>query len=180
VSLRGRFLPGKYFLLDNRINRGAFGNEVLAVMLLDTGGSVLVNRGWVAADSSRQSLPEVPEIAGPVELTGHVYVAPGAPYLLADMELEKGWPKQIQAIEMNKLASAVNKEAPSPFFPYAVRIDSGQPGALTVNWQIMNVSPEKHTGYAVQWFTMAFALFILFVLRSSNVWQLLRGNTRNK
>ncbi len=180
VKLHGTFLPGKYFLLDNRVYRGKFGNEVLAVMALDSGGAVLVNRGWIAADASRRSLPEVPEAEGHLTVAGHVYVSPGKPYLLADVGLEPGWPKRIQAIEMDKLAPALGKVAPSPLFPYAVRIDSGQAGALTVDWQVINVSPEKHTGYAVQWFTMAFALFILFILRSSNLWQLLRGNNRNK
>ena len=59
--------------------------------------------------------------------------------------------------------------------PYPVRIDDGQPGALAVDWQIVNVSPAKHRGYAVQWFTMAAVLAIIFLMRSSNLIELLRG-----
>ncbi len=40
---------------------------------------------------------------------------------------------------------------------------------------MVNVSPAKHRGYAVQWFTMAVVLLIFFFLRSSNIWQLLGG-----
>ena len=179
VMLRGQFLANQYFLVDNRIYRGKFGYEVLGILQLEeTGQPVLVNRGWIAGDSSRQSLPEVEAVSGLVTLTGHVYVAPGAPYLLADIDLEPGWPKRIQAIEMEKLKPAVEEVAGAPLFPYSVRIDSDQPAALTVDWQIINVSPEKHTAYAVQWFTMALALFIFFVLRSSNLWQVLMGGTR--
>ena len=65
-------------------------------------------------------------------------------------------------------------------FPHPVRIDSGVAAALTVDWQVVNVSPEKHTGYAVQWFTMAAALFILFILRSTNLWQVLTGGSRTQ
>ena len=179
VKLRGQFLPGQYFLLDNRIYRGRFGYEVLAVLQLEESGQpVLINRGWIAADSARQSLPDVPEISGSVTLQGHVYVAPGSPYLLADLALEPGWPKRIQAIEMDKLGAALEEVAGGSLFPYSVRIDPDQLAALTVDWQIINVSPEKHRGYAVQWFTMALALFIFFILRSSNLWQVMTGGER--
>ena len=179
VKLRGQFLPGQYFLLDNRIYRGRFGYEVLAVLrLAEPGQVVLINRGWIAADPARGSLPEVPEISGPITLRGHIYVAPGAPYLLADLALEPGWPKRIQAIEMDKLGGALEEVAGAPLFPYSVRIDPDQLAALTVDWQIINVSPEKHRGYAVQWFAMGLALFIFFILRSSNLWQAMTGGAR--
>lgn len=180
VKFSGRFLDQQYFLLDNRIYRGVFGYQVLAIMQLDRGGSVLVNRGWIAGDSSRLSLPVVPPVSAPTALTGHVYVPPGAPYLLADLALEAGWPKRIQAIEMDKLGAALEGVARGPLFPYSVRIDPDQSAALTVDWQILNVSPEKHTGYAVQWFAMAAALFIFFVLCSSNLWQLIKGESRKE
>jgi cytochrome oxidase assembly protein ShyY1 len=66
-------------------------------------------------------------------------------------------------------------------FPYPIRIAAGEPGALAVNWLVINVSPDKHRGYAVQWFAMAVALLIFFALRSSNLWQLIKpaGNDRS-
>ena len=36
--------------------------------------------------------------------------------------------------------------------------------------------PRKHQGYAVQWFAMAAVLLIFYLLRSSNLWQLLTGS----
>tara|TARA_R110002110_G_scaffold205066_7_gene417089 strand:+ start:222719 stop:223489 length:771 start_codon:yes stop_codon:yes gene_type:complete len=179
VSLRGDFLPGVYFLLDNRMYKGRFGYEVLGVLQLpDNGGAVLVNRGWIAGDPGRVNLPDVPAIAGPVELTGHVYVSPGSPYLLAEQQFADGWPKRIQAVEMDKLPTVLGEDAPSPLFPYVVRIDSDAPAALTVDWQFINASPQKHQGYAVQWFTMATVLFIFYILRCSNLWQWLMARTR--
>jgi surfeit locus 1 family protein len=181
VQMSGQFLSAKYFLLDNKIYRGKFGNEVLAVFKLkDSGKVVLVNRGWIEADPSRRQESTVPGVEGPVLITGHVYVSPGEPYLLADTVLESGWPKHIQAIEMEKLVAAVEQELGLELFPHPVRIDSNMAAALTVDWQVVNVSPEKHTGYAVQWFTMAAALFILFILRSTNLWQVLTGGSRTQ
>jgi cytochrome oxidase assembly protein ShyY1 len=61
-----------------------------------------------------------------------------------------------------------------------VRIDSGQPGALEVDWQVINVSPAKHHGYAVQWFAMALALAVIFGFRSSNLWEFLTWRKRTQ
>ena len=130
-----------------------------------------MNRGWLPADASRRVLPQVPDAEGEVRVTGHVYVAPGKPYLLADEAISETWPRRLQAVEMEKIAGSLATR----LFPYPVRIDEAQPGALMVDWQVINVSPDKHNGYAVQWFSMAFVLALIYLLRSSNLWQLIRG-----
>lgn len=182
VRLMGEFLPEAQFLLDNRIYQGRYGNEILSVLRL--AGSehlVLVNRGWISADPGRQSLPDAPPPAGQVTLDGHLYVPPGDPYLLAEQVLEPGWPKRIQAVQIPVLAAAlaadtvVDEPGGPQLFPYTVRIRADQPGALTVDWQVINVSPAKHLGYSVQWFAMALALALVFLFRSSNLWSVLTG-----
>lgn len=171
VLLEGRYRPGQHFLLDNRMQQGKYGNEVLSVFELASGGLVLVNRGWLPADSSRRVLPQVADVPGELRLRGQVYVAPGEPYLLADEAIPEAWPRRLQAVEMDKIAGSLAGE----LFPYPVRIDSGEPGALAVDWQVINVSPAKHQGYALQWFSMAAVLALIYLLRSSNLWQLVRG-----
>lgn len=173
VSLSGRYRESQYFLLDNRMLQGKYGNEVLTVFELDSGELALVNRGWVPADSSRQLATQVPSPGVEAAITGHAYVSPGQPYLLADESLAEGWPKTIQAVEMDKIAAAL----PGELFPYPVRIDADQAGALAVDWQVINVSPAKHHGYAVQWFSMAAVLALIYLLRSTNIWQLIRGGS---
>jgi cytochrome oxidase assembly protein ShyY1 len=79
---------------------------------------------------------------------------------------------RIQAFDQEALAPLVATVTNAALYPHPVRIDSGQPEALAVAWQLVNASPEKHQGYAVQWFTMAAVLAIFFLLRSSNLWQL--------
>ena len=39
---------------------------------------------------------------------------------------------------------------------------------------MVNVTPAKHTGYAVQWFAMAFALGIIFIFFNTNLAELLK------
>ena len=104
--------------------------------------------------------------------------AENAPAGTMTVVLGPGWPKRIQAVEMIELSPLVQATTGKRVFPYPVRIDEAQPGALTVDWKIVNVSPSKHTGYAVQWFTMAAALFVVYVLHSSSLWQLIARSGR--
>lgn len=175
VTVTGSLVRDRYLLLDNRIYQGKFGYEVVALFRLEPSGQpVLINRGWIAGDPARLELPEVTQPSASMTLTGHVYVAPGEPYLLAAQSLEEGWPKRVQALDMALLAPALVTTDGAELYPYPVRLDGDQPAALTVDWQVVNVSPAKHRGYAVQWFTMAAVLLIFFVLRSSNLWQVIR------
>jgi surfeit locus 1 family protein len=179
VRLLGSFSPDKYFLLDNQVQHGTVGYEVLGILqLADGSGSVLVNRGWIAGDVARRTLPQVPVVTGPVAISGQVYVAPGTPFLLAEQEMDAGWPKIIQAVEMDKLVPVVMALQGDTVFPFPIRLDAGATGALTVDWQVVNMSPQKHQAYAVQWFAMAAVLVVFYLLRSSNLWQLITGANR--
>ena len=65
VRLRGTFVPGAQFFVDNRIQGGRAGFHVIAPLELGAGGPVaLVNRGWVARTAAYPSPPEVPVPAG--------------------------------------------------------------------------------------------------------------------
>ena len=174
VIMSGQFEQDRYFLLDNRIHDGRVGYEVLGILQLDGGDRrVLVNRGWIAGDPARLVLPAVPGVSGRADILGHVYVAPGTPYMLGEQQLGDGWPKVVQAVEMEKILPLLGGQGDGQAFPYSVRIAAGQPGALMVDWQVVNVSPQKHQAYAAQWFSMAAVLLLFFIFRSSNLWQLL-------
>src|SRR3954463_8294565 len=60
VAARGRFVAEHTVFLDNKMRRGRAGYEVVTpVRLAGSDGHVLVDRGWIAAPTSRASLPEV-------------------------------------------------------------------------------------------------------------------------
>jgi cytochrome oxidase assembly protein ShyY1 len=58
--------------------------------------------------------------------------------------------------------------------PTSLRLEGGSVGALQTERLIVNVSPAKHTGYAVQWFAMAVALGIIFIFLNTNLAVLLK------
>ncbi|MCB1844754.1 MAG: SURF1 family protein [Halioglobus sp.] len=166
VTLEGQLDAARYFLLDNRLRGGVFGNEVVEVLSAAHDDRLfLVNRGWVPADPARLSLPEVERVEGVVRLNGYLYVAPDKPYLLGEQQLESGWPKRVQALEVDVIADALGVSA-DELYPYPLRLDADSTGALLTDWQVLNQSPAKHTGYAVQWFTMATVLALFWLARS--------------
>lgn len=174
VRVVGRVLPEQYFLLDNQSHRRQYGFHVFNVVELEDGRLALLNRGWVVGDPARRSLPQVPPVEGPVNVLASVYVPPGEAYQLAEQTLAEGWPKVLQALEMDKVAATL----PGQVYRFSLRIDEADRLALAADWPVVNVGPEKHQGYAVQWFAMAGALLIVFIFASSNLRQWLRAQRR--
>ncbi len=171
VSLSGRYINDKSLLLDNRIYQGRVGYEIITPLELSANDQwVLVNRGWVAGSVDRRRLPTVNAVLGEVKLMAEVYVPLGEMMQLAE-DSPTGWPRVVQTIDIESLA----EEFGQPVFPYTVRLDVNSPGALQPNWLVVNIQPEKHTGYAVQWFGMGVALLVILLLANTNLWQLIRG-----
>jgi cytochrome oxidase assembly protein ShyY1 len=177
VKVSGYFHPEILIYKDNQLRGGRYGVDVLG-LFYDRAADhwVLLNRGWVPADPARQSLPEVAIPDGELTLDTRAYVPPGEPYVLEAERFDRmTWPLLVQDIGAPALRRALEETLDAPLFAVELRLLPGQPGGFRRDWPIMNSSPAKHRGYALQWFTMAAALLLLFVLRSSNLAALLRG-----
>lgn len=158
VWLRGRFDNEHNFLLDNQVRHGRVGYDVLTPLLDRSGETVLVNRGWIQALDRRDQLPEITPVEGEIQVIGTVY------WPLAEVEaFQVGavWPKVIQTLRFDQLA----QELGEPLQPFTVRLADGM-AALETGWPTINVQPQKHTAYAVQWFAMAAALVLLTLFAS--------------
>lgn len=111
-----------------------------------------------------------------VSLQGHLYRSPGKQLMLgADDWNPHGALEVIQDADPAKIGARLAID----LYPYVLRLEQGSPGALDTDWMIINVEPGMHTGYAVQWFTMAIALVILSLFANSNLGQLWKSY-RNK
>lgn len=177
VVVRGYFHPEALVLKDNQIRDGRYGVDVLG-LFYDRASArwALVNRGWVMADPSRQTLPELSIPEGDRTLRTRAYLPPGDPYVLqAESFSRLEWPLLVQDAGSQALRGALEDKLGAPLFPAELRLLPEESDGFRRDWPIMNSSPAKHRGYALQWFTMAAALLLLFVLRSSNLAALLRG-----
>jgi cytochrome oxidase assembly protein ShyY1 len=165
---QGSFDSNRYWLLDNRTNKGKVGFHVLAWFQLSASEAIIVNRGWIAGDISRRTLPVVEIPIGQLTLQGDIWSGSDKSFTLskADDELlaKDNWPRVIQEADITVLRA----EFPE-LLPFILRENEGEVGSLVVNHSIVNQPPARHIGYAVQWFAMALALLVLFVFLNTVV-----------
>lgn len=170
--LQVEFDPERWFLLDNRVRQGRPGYEVLNLArLADTEQLLLVNRGWVPASLDRSELPQVDIPDGPRVISGYFYMPDERFFELGEQVWQGSWPERIQHADPALVASLLDDG--EQLLPARLRLAADDPSAFVADWQIVNQQPERHIGYAVQWFAMAFALVILGIFANSNLGKLL-------
>lgn len=163
ASVRGRYEGEQQWLLDNRVYRGQAGYHVFTpfVPVGADRPTLLVNRGWVAVGATREFLPQLPLPEGVVTLHGRLDSPASVGLVIGEPPLESIADKvRLQALDIAALAQARDL----PLLDFALVIDEGEPGGLQYDWSpIPPMGPEKHLGYAVQWFGLATALLIIYV-----------------
>lgn len=149
----------KYLWLDNQQSNGQIGFK-LVVPVNTEEGWLLVNMGWVKGRKDRLTLPNIPaleELTKP--LTGAISI-PGINRFVTETALNDGqFPKVIQQIEISRLGDLIDK----PLLPYMLTVT--QPSEDYIRqWTPVVMAPEKHIGYAIQWFGLAIAAFIIYFI----------------
>lgn len=163
AQVRGEYVMDQQWLLDNRVHRGQPGYHVFTPFRLqgELRPSLLVNRGWIAVGASREFLPLLPVPEGEVSLAGRLDSPASVGLVVGEVPLESVADRVlVQSLDIAALAKARDL----PLLRYALVIDEGQAGGLQYDWSpIPQIGPEKHLGYAVQWFGLAAALLIIYV-----------------
>lgn len=159
VRLRGRYEPGQHYLVDNRPRRGEPGYWAVTRFRAEDGRVFLVNRGWLAAPPRREQLPPVPTPRGPVTITGVIWPDTGLTPLLAPDPWPADWPRRVQQLDVARMAAQGDAVV-----PVEVRLENGQPGVFEPAPLDMTFAPERHQGYAVQWFGLAAVLVLGYVI----------------
>jgi len=163
AGVRGRYVAEQQWLLDNRVYRGQPGYHVFTPFRVDGDErpSLLINRGWVATGASRDFLPALPVPERLVTLSGRLDSPASVGLVMGEVPLDSIADKVVvQSLDIAALAAARGMD----LLRYALVIDDGQPGGLQYDWSpIPEMGPEKHLGYAVQWFGLAMALLIIYV-----------------
>lgn len=165
VRVTGRYDAAHQYLLDNRIQENRLGYEVLTPLRIAGSGEViLVNRGWLPAGRSREDLPRIPTPDGAVEVTGHLVGPPQTGLRLGPPDPGRGrWPKVIQYLK----PSRVSEQLGSPVVSRVIQLDPEADHGFRRDWGApVSFGPERHIGYAVQWFALAGTLLVLFVVLS--------------
>jgi len=157
-ELQGRYLPERQVLLDNMTDGGSNGYQV--VTPFQTGDTyVLVNRGWIAASHDRQVLPDIAVGAGERTIVARLNFLPAPGLKLEQQDVSDTWPRRLLFPDREQLEKTLGLKLPD----YQLQLDPTQPDGFLREWQMTDFGPEKHLGYAFQWFSFA-ALACIFYL----------------
>lgn len=156
LVLRGTLLARHTVFLDNKVLRGRAGYHVVQPLRLVDGRHVLVNRGWVAADSRRERLPEVTTPAGEIDIEG-VRLARFPRALSAGPQAEGPvW----QNLEFDAFAAWSGL----PTAAYGLEQHSALEDGLVRDWPRTVAAVDKHRSYALQWYSLAALSVVLFLV----------------
>ncbi len=175
VEIEGRFADAPAVLLDNQQHAGKVGVRAYRRFDVRGGPPLLVDLGWVALPLDRL-MPPVPRDVSRTALSGLLLPPPGAglgmgaPATLADGTLLTTT-IDLQALRVPlqapTLAPRVLRPAPDAGFGFQRDFDI-LPNTLP---------PERHLGYAVQWFALACAVLITALLLT---WRARRAARRHR
>lgn len=163
VTMSGRFDGGRQYLLDNRTRNGVAGFQVLTAFIPGgAAGGVLVNRGWVPLGERRDRPPALPVPSTQLRLSGAFDGPRKSPPLLGSSGYEQPqWPKIVQRVELGSMA----KQLGISLLPRVVLLDPGTPAGFVREWKpYYGISVERHQAYAFQWFALATALALIYIL----------------
>ena len=161
VIVSGKWDPHHQFLLDYRMHQGKVGYEVLTPLEIQGRNQViLVNRGWVPALPDRRQLPRIEIARHPVTVRGIVDHFPQYGMTLKGMDVPtETWPAVVQQLD----PKVVSKKLGKPVLPYQILMDPTLPEGYVREWALSHIKPERHTAYALQWFTFAVIALGLWV-----------------
>jgi surfeit locus 1 family protein len=157
VRILGTFAPEHTVYLDNRVRRGVAGFEIVTPLRIGASERfVAVNRGWLAGRPTRDVLPEVQTPPGQVTVEGTVVPIQRVYKLDHADAAGKVWLGF--SMERMKQESGLDLE------PILVQQESTLEDGLERVWDRPDSGREKHLAYAFQWFAMAFAILVIYVV----------------
>lgn len=172
ISLTGYFDNTHPVYLDNQTFQGRAGYH-LYLPFRSNDRWILVNLGWLAGTQKRDILPAFQPLSGQFTVHGRLSSEQGSPLLLGDNLLigthlantdqpaesttaQTPWPLLLQRIDV----AFLNTQLGTHLAPLLLQPDITSGVGYPKTWQPVVMQPEKHIAYAVQWFSLAGAIFL--------------------
>ena len=160
VAGEGRYDDAVTVLLDNRVRDGRVGFEVHTLFRpADGSRALLVDRGWVPLPPDRTVPPIAPAGDAPTRVSGLLVAPPSHGLAVGTLRWSRGAPPLWPRLELETL------EAPTgvPLARAVVLLDDGAPHGYERAWRPLpnTLPPERHRGYAAQWFALAAAVVVV-------------------
>ena len=104
-------------------------------------------------------MPQIATPPGPLSIRGELRPPPAKGLYLGDIPNYTQWPTVIQYLDAG-LAEQFTGSTPFPLMIYL----TPESGAMVRDWPLVSVGPERHMGYAIQWFALAGVLVVMFLV----------------
>lgn len=172
VSINGQFDPAHQVLLDNQLRDGQPGVRVyVPFAIAGQPASVLVDRGWLAWPNRRAGAPQVRLDEAQTRLTGMLLDPPGAGLALG-ATVPDAWPLLVTRMDMPDLQRRLAR----PLLDWVLE-DRDAPRAQSIRAGML--PPERHRGYAVQWFGLALTVLVIYGVLALRAWRHSRDRNEN-
>jgi surfeit locus 1 family protein len=160
-TVMGTYDAQHQIFLDNRQEGDQPGVHVITPLKIEgTESYILINRGWVGWTLGRTVLPVVATPAGRVQISGLAAVPSTKKFFLMP-EHSEGSNKLWARIDMARFEAMLAH----PLQPVVLQQTGGDaPDTLIRHWPPPEDRVGKHRGYAFQWYGMAAALLLFFLL----------------
>ena len=167
VTASGYYDSTRQILLDNMpSSKGRPGYRVLTPFVREGSARLLmVDRGWVPLGATRADLPSVSVDTGRRTVAGRLdqLPAPGIRVGSAATPGEVTWPRVLNFPQQADLEQVLGAKVESRI----LLLDPAQPDGFERVWRpALAFGPERHLGYAIQWFAFAAAMLIIFIALS--------------
>jgi cytochrome oxidase assembly protein ShyY1 len=157
VSLQGAWVPGRELLLDNRTHQGVPGVWVYSLFQPADTPAIYVQRGWYPWRDRSAGLPAIPP--PPAAAPSGLLAPPPAAGLKLGADAPQGWPRLLTHLDLAATETALG----TPLLD-SVLLPAGEEPGFVREFRPQTLSPDKHRGYAVQWYGFALAAIILFLV----------------
>ena len=154
VRLQGSYVGDKQFIYDNQIVDQISGYYVLTPLILKgTSKAVLINRGFIPWDGRRDKLANVDIGEKTTEVKAQISI-PVKRMELKVSEITGDFPVLIQALDLDEMSTIASLD----FASVVGLLNPESENGFVRKWEPYTGSIERHIGYAIQWFLMAFVL----------------------
>lgn len=159
VRVRGTFRHDRELYLVGRSLRGQAGLHVLTPFERADGPPILVDRGWVPFDRRDPAGRAQGQIPGTIMLEGLLRLEKGKGAFQPDNDAQNNsW----YFVELDRMAKTAQMPLAKGY--YLVAGPMKVPGSLPVAGQWRLKVRNDHLQYAITWFSLAFALLVIYIL----------------
>ena len=159
LEITGTYLPTMLWL-DNQSRDHIFGYDLLLAIETTDHQVLIVDQGFVRGDATRQSLPKITIPRGTQTVIGYAYYPSFKHWLLGvPYEIRENHQVLVEVLDSSLFSKILHKTV----YPFIIRSQSGVPDGLNQDWPLVSMPPERHMGYAIQWFALALLVMGIWV-----------------